>query len=278
MIGDRGPAKVTRYDVVSALWSKPALRIAVLSDIHACGRWMPLERIAQIVAQTNALCPDLIALPGDFLVGPLIGKRPIAARAIAQTLATLCAPMGVYATLGNHDWADCPEAQACGFARSGVARALSQAGLRVLCNEAIRLPCGTYVVGLDSAIGHGSTLRPARKLDAKRAFADVPDDASVILLAHEPDFFLDQARPVALQLSGHTHGGQIGALGIIATYPSRYWTRLDYGHKQIGERNLVISAGLGFGGVPIRAGRNSEITLVALSSAQQAAIQTRAAD
>ena len=101
-------------------------------------------------------------------------------------------------------------------------------------------------------------------IDAQRAFAAIPEDASVVLLAHEPDFFLDQDRPVALQLSGHTHGGQIGALGILATYPSRYWTRLDYGHKQAGERHLVISAGLGFGGVPIRAGRASEITLVSL--------------
>lgn len=276
MIGQPGPAKVTAYNVASRLWFKPTLRIAVLSDIHACGRWMPLERIAAIVEQTNALRPDLIALPGDFLVGRLIGKRPVNARAIAKTLAGLRAPMGVFATLGNHDWADCPEARANGYTDSSMTRELSQAGLRVLSNEAMRLPCGAYVIGLDSAIGHGSTLRPASRLDAERAFADVPDGASVLLLAHEPDFFLDQDRPVALQISGHTHGGQIGALGILATYPSRYWTRLDYGHKQDGERNLVISAGLGFGGVPIRAGRRSEITLVSLSP-RDAASAARAA-
>ena len=276
MNGPSGLAKVTSYDLVSGLWSKATTRIAVLSDIHACGRWMPLERIARIVEQTNALRPDMIALPGDFLVGTLVGKRPIAARAIAETLAKLSAPMGVYATLGNHDWADCPEARASGYARSSMARELSLAGLRVLSNESVCLNCGTYVVGLDSAIGHGTTLNPASRLDARRAFAGVPPDASVVLLAHEPDFFLDQDRPVALQLSGHTHGGQIGALGILATYPSRYWTRLDYGHKQMGERHLVISAGVGFGGVPIRAGRTSEITLVSLTSAV-AAPQARAA-
>ena len=70
---------------------KPCIAISI-SDIHACGRWMPLERIAQVVAQTNALCPDLIALPGDFLVGRLIGKRPIAAKEIAETLSGLRAP------------------------------------------------------------------------------------------------------------------------------------------------------------------------------------------
>lgn len=265
MIGASGPAKVTRYALTSGLWDKATLRIAVLSDIHACGRWMPLDRIAQIVAQTNALCPDMIAMPGDFLVGRLMGKRPIEARAIAETLAGLRAPMGVYATLGNHDWADCPEARSSGYARSGMARELMRAGLRVLSNESVCLPCGTYVVGLDSAIGPGTTWKPASRLDADRAFASVPTDASVVLLAHEPDFFLDQDRPVALQVSGHTHGGQIGALGILATYPSRYWTRLDYGHKRIGERHLVISAGLGFGGIPLRAGRTSEITLVSLT-------------
>lgn len=237
---------------------------------------MPLDRITRIVEQTNALCPDMIALPGDFLVGRLMGKRPIEARAIAETLAGLRAPMGVYATLGNHDWADCPEARNSGYAHSSMARELSRAGLHVLSNEAVRLPCGTYVVGLDSAIGHGTTMNPASRLDADRAFAGVPADASVVLLAHEPDFFLDQDRPVALQVSGHTHGGQIGALGIIATYPSRYWTRLDYGHKRVGERHLVISAGLGFGGIPFRAGRTSEITLVSLMSGV-AAPQTQVA-
>ena len=95
--------KVVNYDVKSALWSASSIRIAVLSDIHACGRWMPLERVSKIVAQVNELRPDLILMPGDFLVGHLIGKQPIKADEIATVLAGLNAPMGVFASLGNHD-------------------------------------------------------------------------------------------------------------------------------------------------------------------------------
>ena len=191
-------------------------------------------------------------------------------------MAELRAPLGVYATLGNHDWSDCPEARTNGFSQSSIRRELARAGLSVLSNEAVRLPGGSYVVGLDSAIGHGSTMRPAPKHDAERAFENVPKDASVVLLAHEPDFFLDEDRPVALQLSGHTHGGQIGALGVLASYTSRYGNRLGYGHKSVGERHLVVSAGLGFDGVPIRTGRVSVITLVSLKSTAKASFLQKA--
>ncbi|WP_165352902.1 metallophosphoesterase [Loktanella sp. IMCC34160] len=242
------------------------MRIAVLADLHACDRWMPLDRIERIVTQANATHPDIIVLPGDFLVGHLVGKKPIAADRIAQVLSGLQAPQGVYASLGNHDWADCPEAQQNGYAQSSVEAALAEAGLRVLKNAAAQMPNGGYVVGLDSAIGHGSTFRPKPRHDPKKAFASIPKGASTILLAHEPDVFIEHASPAALQISGHTHGGQIGALGILATLPSRYGTRLDYGHKQHIERNLIISGGLGYGGVPLRLGRTSEISLIHLRS------------
>lgn len=256
--------RVTSYDLTSKLWSHPPIRVAVLSDLHACGRWMPIGRIREIVAQTNQLSPDMIALPGDFLVGHLIAKKPIGAGEIAEALSDLDAPLGVYASLGNHDWADCPDARTSNYKRSSIEAEFSRVGIQVLKNNAVKLPNGAFVVGLDSAIGHGTTFRPQPRHDPERAFSNVPEDASIILLAHEPDFFLDQNRPVALQISGHTHGGQIGALGILATYPSRYGTMLDYGAKRRDERNLIISAGLGFGGIPIRAGRVSEIAMVEL--------------
>lgn len=262
MIAARHSLHVARYQVRSRLWSRPGLRIAILSDLHVCGRWMPLNKLAHIVAQTNALRPDMVALPGDFLVGHLVGKKPVPAADIAAVLARLRAPLGVFACLGNHDWADCPEARQNGFVSSSLEAAMARAGIHLLINKAAQLANGAYVVGLDSAIGHGTTFRPKPRHDPARAFDNVPDGASVILLAHEPDFFLDQEQPVALQISGHTHGGQIGDLGIWATQPSRYGAKLGYGLKQSEERNLIVSAGIGYGGLPIRAGRSSEIALV----------------
>ena len=162
--------KVVNYDVKSALWSASSIRIAVLSDIHACGRWMPLERVSKIVTQVNELRPDLIVMPGDFLVGHLIGKQPIKADEIATVLAGLNAPMGVFASLGNHDWADCQFAQGNGYQESSIEVAFENAGIRVLKNEACFLPGGAYLVGLDSAIGHGSTRNPKPRIDDECAF------------------------------------------------------------------------------------------------------------
>lgn len=244
------------------------MNIAVLSDLHVCGRWMPPSRIADIVAQTNALCPDLIVLPGDFLVGHLIGKKPISANQIADVLANLSAPLGVYATLGNHDWSDCEEARNNGYTTSSIQTAFTHAGINVLINDNTRLSNGVYLAGLDSAIGTGTTYSPNSRHDPEATFGGIPNDASIVLLAHEPDFFLDEERPVALQISGHTHGGQIGAMGIWATIPSRYGLRLDYGLKRGDGRNLLVTSGIGYGAVPIRIGRVSEIALARMSCAQ----------
>jgi predicted MPP superfamily phosphohydrolase len=231
---------------------------------------MPLSKIAGLVEQANAECPDLIVMPGDFLVGHLVGKRPIPARAIAEVLQELSAPLGVFASLGNHDWSDCPEASRNGHTRSSVEDAFEGVGIPVLNNRNTELKKDTYLVGLDSAIGTGTTRRPDARHDPAAAFDGVPEDASTILMAHEPDFFLDERRRVALQVSGHTHGGQVGAFGIWATGPSRYGRRLDYGLKRDGCRNLVITAGVGFGGLPIRLGKVSEFSVVTLAPTDDA--------
>lgn len=259
------PFHVARYEITSSLWSEPPIRLAILSDLHACSRWMPISRLTELVEQTNSECPDLIVMPGDFLVGHLVGRRPIPADALAEVLKGLSAPLGVFATLGNHDWSDCPEARRNGHTRSSVVDAFEGVGISVLnnCNTALR--DRAYLVGLDSAIGTGTTHRPDARHDPESAFDGVPEGASTILMAHEPDFFLDQRRPVALQVSGHTHGGQVGALGIWATRPSRYGRRLDYGLKQDGGRSLVVTAGVGYGGIPIRIGKASEFAVVTLS-------------
>ncbi|WP_127523717.1 metallophosphoesterase [Mesorhizobium sp. Z1-4] len=258
------PFHVARYQVASDLWFETSIRLAILSDLHACSRWMPLPRLARLVAQVNSERPDLILMPGDFLVGHLFGKRPVPAAAVAEVLKELWAPLGVFATLGNHDWSDCPQACRNGYTHSSVAGALESVGIPVLSNRNTALRRNAYLVGLDSAIGAGTTLRPDARHDPQTAFKGVPEGASTILMAHEPDFFLDQCRPVALQVSGHTHGGQVGALGIWATRPSRYGTRLDYGLKRDGGRNLVVTAGVGYGGVPVRIGKVSEFAIVTL--------------
>ncbi len=96
---------VTRYRVTPKDW--PAgltLRIAIISDLHACEPWMPVSRIRRIAELTNALSPDLVALLGDYAAGTHLVTGPVHAEQWAEALSILTAPLGVHAVLGNHDW------------------------------------------------------------------------------------------------------------------------------------------------------------------------------
>src|SRR3954471_6368399 len=124
--------RVARYDVTPPQW--PAgfqLKIAAIADLHACDPWMSLERIAEIVARTNALHPDIIVLLGDYVAGHRHVTRRIPAAEWAAVLAGLQAPLGVHAILGNHDWWDDKAAQRDGRGPTIARRALEAAGIPV---------------------------------------------------------------------------------------------------------------------------------------------------
>jgi predicted MPP superfamily phosphohydrolase len=126
---------VTPYRVSPANWPADLnLRIAVISDLHACEPWMPPSRIARIADVANALEPDLIVLLGDFS-----GGVPFASRVMpeqwAEALSRLRAPLGVFAVLGNHDWWHGALSQDPGDGGESVRRALRHMGAVLLENE-----------------------------------------------------------------------------------------------------------------------------------------------
>ncbi|MEM9756003.1 MAG: metallophosphoesterase [Pseudomonadota bacterium] len=265
-----GPPRLVRHAVKTPLWRGAPLTLAVLSDLHVVAPWASLAALRRVVAQVNALGPDLVAIPGDFLADPKIpGRRPPIDKIVA-VLEGLTAPLGVHTTLGNHDWADDPEARATRGASNGVARALGASALHFYSNRAQRIPRAggdIYVVGVESSVGEGSTRRPRRRDNLSSAMAELPASADVILLAHEPDLWVEQRPFAALTVSGHTHAGQIVLAGRRPLTPSRYGARFAHGHFEEDDRHLVVSAGLGYTGVPIRIGAPREITLVRLSPA-----------
>ncbi|AWB22521.1 metallophosphoesterase [Methylobacterium currus] len=250
-----------------------SLRIAVLTDIHACDPWMSLERIAGIVAATNALGADLVVLVGDFVAGQHYVTRYIPAAEWAPVLAGLTAPLGVYAVLGNHDWWEDPAALRRGAGPTEAGTALTRNGIRVLSNEALPLATRAgpvWLAGLEDQLA----LLPVRRRTARgrvglhdlpATLAAVPDGAPMILLAHEPDIFAEVPARVALTLSGHTHGGQVRLFGWSPVVPSRYPRRYVYGHVREAS-DLVISGGLGLSIAPIRLGVPPEIVMVELGA------------
>lgn len=245
------------------------LTIAALADIHACEPQMPLTRVAEIVAATNALRPDLVVLLGDFMGGGALVRHGIPARETAEVLKGLRAPHGVHSVLGNHDWWEDAQVQRLRRGVPRTAHALAEAGISVLHNAAVKTGFrgqGFWVAGSGSlwAFMDGpGQFRGANDLD--RALGAVRDQDPVILLCHEPDIFPNvPADRVALTLCGHTHGGQVRVAGFSPHVPSAFGNRYAYGHVAEAGKHLVVSGGLGTSFLPLRLGVPPEITLIRL--------------
>ena len=266
--------EVTPYAFTPPGWA-PGLRLnaAIISDIHAGEPWVSPERIAEIVAVTNALRPDIVFLLGDYEPGHPFNTRAVPMPRVARELSALRAPLGILAVLGNHDWwADLDVLRAGG--RPVVARALENEGIRVLSNEAVRLTKDGrpfWIVGLEDQIALHRVGVFRGLDDLPGALAKVTDDAPVLLLAHEPYIIRKVPPRVSLTLCGHTHGGQIRLLGEAPFINSRFERRYLYGHVADGDRHIVISGGLGCSKLPVRIGSPPEIVLLKLGDADRVA-------
>jgi len=249
------------------------LRIAVITDIHACEPWMPVSRIREIAQVANALSPDLIALLGDFAAGTLLASGPVTPQQWGEALSELKAPLGVHAVLGNHDWWHGPLPNDEPDDAEGVRRALKQMGARVYENDALRLTKNGqpfWLLGLGDQIafyaGRRLGWRGHDDLDATLGL--VTDDAPAIMLAHEPFIFSRVPKRVALTLCGHTHGGQVNLPLVGPVVAELRWrTRNVYGHFVEDDRHLVISGGLGESILPMRFMRPPEIVEVTVEAA-----------
>ena len=269
--------RVARYDISPPQW--PAgfpLKIAVVADLHACDPWMSLQHIEAIVERTNALQADIIVMLGDYVAGHRHVTRRIPAGEWAPVLAGLKAPLGVHAILGNHDWWDDKTVQREGRGVTVARRALEAAGIPVYENDARRLSKDGrpfWLAGLGDQLAYMPALRfrPVRRIgvdDLTATLAKVTDDAPVILLAHEPDVAVRVPARVALQLSGHTHGGQIRLFGWSPVAPTRY-DKFVYGYTRT-NCDVIVSGGLGCSIMPFRLGVPPEIVLVTLGGTNPA--------
>lgn len=225
------------------------LTLVQLTDLHL-GVFTGPRELGAVLDRVERLRGDLVVITGDVLDhNP--GHVPEAMRALAR----LRARGGVHAVLGNHDHYTGP---------SLVARGLRAAGIRTHVN-------GSLALGPDGARGRGLILAGVDDVMAPRlgsgAGPDLaaalrgrdPDDP-VVLLAHNPTLFLDTAHRVALQLSGHTHGGQINPLGVAGAL-------LPYvaGRYRRGGASLFVSRGIGTTGPPVRLNAPPEIVRIALT-------------
>ena len=257
--------EVTRYRPRLPAWpSNFPLRIAIVTDIHAGGPNMSLARIEQVVETVNALKPDLILDLGDHEATNRF-ITPVPTRDWAKTLGHLQAPLGTFAILGNHDW---------WHNHSAVRGAIADAEIPLFENDAVRIEHqgrGFWLAGigdqLAEIVGHG---RFRGRDDLPGTLAKVTTDEPILLMVHEPDIFPDVPERVALTFAGHTHGAQIWFPGMTPRFiPSAYGARYRYGHIMEGGRHMIVSAGLGTSGIPVRFGVPPEIVLVELGAASR---------
>ena len=239
-----------------AVWD--GLRVVQLSDFHY-DAYFSVVPIRKAISVVNGLRPDLVVLTGDFVTAQTFGRDHDQSSAdvidpCASLLAQLQSPLGSLAVLGNHDVISDHER---------IVRALETRGIPVLRNRSTafaRSGARLWFAGTDDVLeGHANL---------PLTLQGIPPEEPVILLAHEPDFAIHAARfPVDLQLSGHSHGGQIRLplLGALALPPLA--RRYPWGLHRIGGLTLYTNVGIGTIALPVRFLCPPEITLITLRAA-----------
>ena len=220
-------------------------KIALLSDFHLYPTTR-IELIERAVEMANQLKPDLVALGGDYVQGSVDAIFDL-----APALARLDATYGVFCILGNHDHWKGDEV---------VEQGLRESGLHLLRNEGLTLSVGrktVYLAGLDDGwMG---------RQDLERGLEKQPPGVPTILLMHEPDFvdsFVGRGR-IDLQLSGHSHGGQVRFPFIGSPFLPPYGRKYDKGLYRVANTWLYTTVGLGVT-APVRFNCPPEVTEITL--------------
>ena len=247
----------TEYDLTTQKkLPEGGLRIVQISDVHprACAA-MDRTRIPELREKIAACRPDLLVLTGDIF-DEYTEKEDF--DAFCRFFGEIDAPLGKYYVLGNHDlfhhWRE-PS-----FGRADLERGLAAAGVRLLEDTAVVLPCGVRIVGRKDYL-----YTNGNRFTAEQLMPGGADDHYTVWLDHEPrDFKKAAAAGADLILSGHTHGGQVwpaGAVGMAAK------NERNYGKKQITDTcAAIVSGGTGTWGYKFRTQGRTEIVCVTITT------------
>lgn len=226
------------------------LRLVLISDIHIAGPDMSPERLRHIVDLVNAERPDIVLIAGDMVSDKTLSSQHYPSDSGLAPLAGLKPRLGTVAVLGNHDhWRD-PDV---------IRATLERDGITVLFNDATKI--GPLVIGgADDDFTHRAD--PAKVEAAMDRYA-----GPRIILSHSPDIVPNLPAPVALVAAGHTHCGQanLPLIGIPLNV-SRYGLRYQCGLIDDNGQKLVVTAGLGTSGVPMRLGVPPDLWVLTLHS------------
>lgn len=244
-------ARIPRIKELNITISKPnatpaELTIVMASDIHL-GTIIASRKVNRLVEKINEMDPDLVLLAGDIVDEDL---APVINNNLGESLSRIKSPLGVYGITGNHEYI------------GGVGPAveyLENHRIRMLRDTAVFVDNYFYLVGRDDRDKPRFTGKPRK--DLEEIMLTVDTGFPVILMDHQPFDLARHARMgIDLQLSGHTHHGQL--------WPFNYITdaiyEISWGYKQIGTTHFYVSSGYGTWGPPLRLGNRPEIVKIKL--------------
>ncbi len=222
------------------------IRIAAVSDVHL-GTIIGPRKTASLVNKLNNLNPDIILLAGDVLdedVGPVITQN------LGDSLKKLKAPMGIYACTGNHEY--------IGGGEPSI-RYLEEHGISVLRDTSVLIQDAFYVVGREDL--HANFRAEKKRKGVDELMLGIDTNRPVIVLDHQP-YHLDSitGKGVDLQISGHTHHGQLWPFG----YITNKIYEVSRGYKKKQDTHFWVSTGFGTWGPPVRTGNRPEVILINL--------------
>lgn len=242
------------------------LRIVQVSDIHS-GSFTNPSAVEKGVEKVLQLQPDLILFTGD-----LVNNESGEMKEYEAIFSRLKAPMGVYSTLGNHDYGDYmhwPSLEAKEENLDELKRIHARMGWRLLLDEHVSLQRGTDTIGLIGVQNWSALKRFPKYGNLQKAYAGSEAQPFKILMSHDPTHWDAEIRPsfpdIDLTLAGHTHGMQFGV-----EIPGFKWSPVEYVYRQWmglyeeGNQKLYVNRGFGFIGYPGRVGILPEITLIEL--------------
>ena len=240
---------VKKYDIVI---NKPAgeiksFRIAAVSDIHL-GSIIRKRSIKKLSGMLKKINPDVVFLLGDIVDGEI---GPVLRDDLLSYFTCPKCSDGLYAITGNHEY--------IGGAATTIPY-IENHGIRILKDEVIKLDGGIQIIGrIDRA---GSMFNRKERLPLSDLMKQVDRTKPIILLDHQPLRLGETAEAgVDLQLSGHTHNGQMWPLN----YITRMIYELSYGYKKIGNTQFIVSSGYGLWGPRVRSGSRAEVMEINLT-------------
>jgi predicted MPP superfamily phosphohydrolase len=245
------PHVVRHYSLTLPGWPRfeRPLRIVLLADHHVGSHTGDVARHTAIAKAAAIFRPDLVLFGGDYVNMMPFGGGRVPPRAIAWVLARLTGRHGRFAILGNHDYA---------YGEQEVAGALRSSGIAVLDHER-----GTFTFGKHAIDVVGVPDAHVVREKAHALLSSLVPERPTIVLAHDPVWFKDVPAGPFLTLAGHTHGGQIRLPGLgVVTNASRAPLRWSHGLAVEGGRHLIVTAGLGTGGIPVRIGVPPEFAVI----------------